>query len=83
MRRLQCLRRRGSLAVAHGPQGARAPAAVMHGLSCLTASGIFPVQGSNPCPLHWQVGSYPLYRHERSRVFVFIGSLFKLQAPWV
>ena len=24
------------------------------GLSCSEASGIFPDQGSNPCPLHWQ-----------------------------
>ena len=27
-------------------------AAVAHGLSCSTACGIFPDQGSNPCPLH-------------------------------
>ena len=28
-----------------------------HGLSCSAACGIFPNQGSNPCPLHWQVDS--------------------------
>ena len=28
-----------------------------HGLSCLAACGIFPDQGSNPCPLHWQEDS--------------------------
>ena len=28
-----------------------------HGLSCPAACGIFPDQGSNPCPLHWQVDS--------------------------
>ena len=28
-----------------------------HGLSCPTACGIFPNQGSNPCPLHWQADS--------------------------
>ena len=28
-----------------------------HGLSCSMARGIFPDQGSNPCSLHWQVGS--------------------------
>ena len=28
---------------------------VAHGLSCSAACGIFPDQGSNPCPLHWQV----------------------------
>ena len=30
---------------------------VVHGLSCSAACGIFPDQGSNPCPLHWQVDS--------------------------
>ena len=39
---------------------------VAHGLSCLAACGNFPDQGLNPCPLHWQVDSYPLY-HQRSR----------------
>ena len=28
--------------------------------SCLLARGIFPDQGLNPCPLHWQVDSYAL-----------------------
>ena len=31
-----------------------------HGLSCSVACGIFPDQGSNLCPLHWQADSYPL-----------------------
>ena len=30
---------------------------VAHRFSCSTACGIFPDQGSNPCPLHWQVDS--------------------------
>ena len=30
---------------------------VAHGLSCSAACGIFPGQGSNPCPLHWQADS--------------------------
>ena len=30
---------------------------VAHGFSCSTACGIFPDQGSNPCPLHWQANS--------------------------
>ena len=34
---------------------------VAHGLSCSTACGIFPDQGSNPCPLHWQADSQPLH----------------------
>ena len=45
-------RRAGSVIVAHGP-------------SCSTACGIFPDQGSNPCPLHWQANSQPL-RHQGS-----------------
>ena len=45
-------RRAGSLVVAHGP-------------SCSAACGIFPDQGSNPCPLHWQADSQPL-RHQGS-----------------
>ena len=43
-------RRAGSAIVAHGP-------------SCSAACGIFPDQGSNPCPLHWQADSQPL-RHQ-------------------
>ena len=45
-------RRTGSAAVAHGP-------------SCSAACGILPDQGSNPCPLRWQVDSQPL-RHQGS-----------------
>ena len=30
------------------------------GLSCSTASELFPDQGSNPCLLHWQADSSPL-----------------------
>ena len=41
-------RRAGSVVVAHGP-------------SCSMACGIFPDQGSNPCPLHWQADSQPLH----------------------
>ena len=45
---------------------------VAHGLSCSTACGIFPDQGSNPCPLHWQADSQPL-RHQGSPHVVLIG----------
>ena len=45
-------RRASSVVVAHGP-------------SCSAACGIFPDQGSNPCPLHWQADSQPL-RHQGS-----------------
>ena len=44
----------GSVVVAHGP-------------SCSAACGIFPDQGLNPCPLHWQADSQPL-RHQGSPV---------------
>ena len=45
-------RRAGSVIVAHGP-------------SCSAACGIFPDQGPNPRPLHWQADSQPL-RHQGS-----------------
>ena len=50
-------RRAGSVIVAHGP-------------SCSAACGIFPDQGSNPCPLHWQADSQPL-RHQGSPDITF------------
>ena len=43
---------------------------VAHGLSCSTACGIFPDQGSNPCPLHWQADSQPLC-HQGSPILFF------------
>ena len=33
---------------------------VTHGLSCPMACGTFLDQGSNLCPLHWEVDSLPL-----------------------
>ena len=51
-------RRAGSVVVAHRP-------------SCSAACGIFPDQGSNPCPLHWQAESQPL-RHQGSPVRSFL-----------
>ena len=39
--------------------------AVAHGLSCSTACGTFPDQGSNPRLLYWQADSLPL-RHQGS-----------------
>ena len=50
-------RRAGSVTVAHGP-------------SCSAARGIFPDQGSNPCPLHQQADSQPL-RHQGSPKMVY------------
>ena len=43
---------------------------VAHGLSCSAACGIFPDQGLNPCPLHWQADSQPL-RHQGSPKKIF------------
>ena len=55
-------RRAGSVIAAHGP-------------SCSAAYGIFPDQGTNPCPLHWQADSQPL-RHQGSPLF-FLMNLAK------
>ena len=33
---------------------------VVQGFSCSKACGVFPDQGSNSCPSHWQVDSLPL-----------------------
>lgn len=38
---------------------------VTHGLSCSVAREIFPDEGSNLCPLHWQVSSYALCHQGR------------------
>ena len=44
---------------------------VAHRLSCSKACGIFPGQGLNLCPLHWQADSYPLY-HQESPVWLIL-----------
>ena len=54
-------RRAGSVIVVHGP-------------SCSAACGIFPDQGSNPCPLHRQADSQPL-RHQGSPSCMFLFTL--------
>ena len=41
-------------------------------LSCSAARGIFPGQGSNPHPLHWQVNSYPLYHQGSPKVISYL-----------
>ena len=33
---------------------------VVHGLRCSLRCGVFPDQGSDSCPLHWQMDSLPL-----------------------
>ena len=71
-------RRAGSVVVAHRP-------------NCSVACGIFPDQGSNPCPLHWQADSQPL-RHqgspghylliEKENESVWLTTLSKLVIKW-
>ena len=56
-------RRAGSVVVAHGP-------------SCSAACGIFPYQGSNPCPLHWQADSQPLHHQGSPLIRFFVGAEF-------
>ena len=51
---------RASVVVAHRLQSAGS-VVVVHGLSCSAACEIFPDQGSNPCPLHWQTDSFFLF----------------------
>lgn len=46
-----------------------------HRLSCSVAYGIFPNQGSNPCPLYWQADSQPL-NHQGSPPLFSFGSIF-------
>ena len=45
--------------------------AVAHGLSRSVACRIFPDQGSNPCPLHWQADSQPLHHQGSPGFHVF------------
>ena len=60
-------RRAGSVVVVHGP-------------SCSAACGIFPDQGSNPCPLHWQADSQPLHHQGSPILFIFLRkNFFNLQ----
>ena len=52
----------GSVVVAHGP-------------SCSAACGIFPDQGSNPCPLHWQADSQPLCHQGSPTLLTIVGMI--------
>ena len=53
----QQLQHAGSVVVVRQPQSVRASVVAARGLRCSAACGIFPDQGLNPCPLHWQVDS--------------------------
>ena len=63
-------RRAGSVVVAHGP-------------SCSAACGIFPDQGSNPCPLHWQADSQPLRHQGSPRLLILIIQSIRRKPPWL
>ena len=69
-------RHAGSVVVAHGP-------------SCSAACGIFPDQGSNPCPLHQQADSQPLHHQGSPNVYFFqadfgpFGLLSQKTIDWV
>ena len=47
----------------HGSQSSDVVVTVYE-LSCFPACGIFPDQGSNLCPLHWQADSHLLHHQE-------------------
>ena len=54
---------------------------MVHRFSCSAACGIFPDQGSNPCPLHWQADSQPL-RHQGSPDFPSFDDLDSFENNW-
>ena len=54
---------------------------VVHRHSCSAACGIYLDQGSNTCPLHWQVNSHPLYHQESPRSFLLVRKLTKYDSP--
>ena len=66
----------GSVIVAHGP-------------SCSAACRIFPDQGLNLCPLHWQADSQPLHHQgspnnfSLSLIFVSLITMSQRVSPWV
>ena len=54
------------------------PVVVAHGPSRSAACGIFPDQGSNPCPLHWQADSQPLHHQGSPACGIFSCSIWDL-----
>ena len=47
------------------------PVIAAHGPSCSAACGIFPDQGPNLCPLHWQADSQPLHHQGSPSLLYF------------
>ena len=68
----------GLLTAEHRPSGEWASPIAVHRLSCPSVCGIFPDHKLNPCPLHWQADSYPLY-YQRSLRTSFQCSLLGLK----
>lgn len=60
-----------SLVAERGPWGTWASVVAAHGLACSTARGIFPAQGSNPRPLHWQADASSLDHQGRPLLNAF------------
>ena len=54
------------------------PVDVVHRLTCSTTCGIFPDQGSNLCPLHWQVDSHLLCHQGSPLHFLLYRNLYGL-----
>ena len=68
---LQQLQHVDSVVVASGPQ-CTGSIVMAQGLSCSTAFGIFPGQGSNWCLLHWQVDLFTTEPPEKPLQNVFV-----------
>ena len=62
----------GSQALERRPSSCGAGSVVVaYGLSGSAACGIFPDQGSNPCPLHWQADFFFLINLFILFIFIF------------
>ena len=53
-----------------------------HGLSCSAACGIFPDQGTNPCPLHWQADSFFFFFKFIYFIYLFLAVLGLRCCTW-
>ena len=62
-------------AAGRGLWGPLAPVVAVCRLSSPMACGIFPDQGLNPCPLHWQADSHPLYHQESFLLALYMADL--------
>ena len=79
---LQLWQHMGSVIVAPG-LWSTGSIVVAHWLSCSTACGIVPDQGSNPCLLHWQVDSLPLSHQGSPEIHILTVLSEKENLKWV